>query len=566
MLSPIESLAFTMQSNPGTYALLLGSGISRAAGLPTGHEIKLDLIRKLAALRHENPEPDPEAWYIRSFRAEPNYSDLLDALTNTGLERQQLLRPFFEPNEEDLQDGLKIPTAAHQAIASLVKQGFVKVIVTTNFDDLMEKALEEQGIAPTVVGTNTDLGQALPLVHAQCYLVEVNGSYRRGRLLNTPAELETYEPQMTALLDEIFRDFGLLVCGWSADWDVALRRALGKAKNQRFSVHWTTRGDASENTRQLLEKLQAAEIPIRDADNFFRTLLEDIEVLEERNRSHPLQSGIAVGRLKRYLLEPSDRIRLADLVDEVVQQALEALREHISENQQGTDDVAVLPDTLRIGKTACSTLLEMGLIAGYYAELRHLDVWQRALIRLAIRPAARRNNVRFGFPGLPATMLFYSLGLGATAADRLKFLGQMFATSVRREHGGDSVAIEHLPPGNLIDNIVNVNLYRWLHDELREYAKTLIPDDGQYSFEFDKLAVLIAVSDLHHSARRGSPPLGFSSEHTDNPSEILQDIEDSISEYGESSPFVTSGIAGLTASSWSEAIDRMRQVLTQSGL
>ncbi|GAH79535.1 unnamed protein product, partial [marine sediment metagenome] len=44
----IIKLAFTMYSSPGVYALLLGSGISRDAGIPTGWEITLDLIKNIA--------------------------------------------------------------------------------------------------------------------------------------------------------------------------------------------------------------------------------------------------------------------------------------------------------------------------------------------------------------------------------------------------------------------------------------------------------------------------------------------------------------------------------------
>lgn len=60
MIDPVHSLAFSIQANRGVYALLLGSGVSRAARIPTGWEITLDLVRKLAALHCEVCEPDPE--------------------------------------------------------------------------------------------------------------------------------------------------------------------------------------------------------------------------------------------------------------------------------------------------------------------------------------------------------------------------------------------------------------------------------------------------------------------------------------------------------------------------
>ena len=54
MIEPILSLALAVQSNKGVYALLLGSGVSRAAGVPTGWEIAEDLIRKLALLKGQD--------------------------------------------------------------------------------------------------------------------------------------------------------------------------------------------------------------------------------------------------------------------------------------------------------------------------------------------------------------------------------------------------------------------------------------------------------------------------------------------------------------------------------
>ena len=49
-IDPVHSLAFSIQANPGVYAVLVGSGVSRTAKIPTGWEIILDLIRKLAAV------------------------------------------------------------------------------------------------------------------------------------------------------------------------------------------------------------------------------------------------------------------------------------------------------------------------------------------------------------------------------------------------------------------------------------------------------------------------------------------------------------------------------------
>lgn len=53
MIDPLINLSFTLYSNKGAYALLIGSGVSSAAQIPTGYSIVVDLIRKIARVRGE---------------------------------------------------------------------------------------------------------------------------------------------------------------------------------------------------------------------------------------------------------------------------------------------------------------------------------------------------------------------------------------------------------------------------------------------------------------------------------------------------------------------------------
>lgn len=52
---PLTPLAFSIHENKGTYAVLLGSGLSRAAEIPTGWEITIDLIRRIAEMQGIKP-------------------------------------------------------------------------------------------------------------------------------------------------------------------------------------------------------------------------------------------------------------------------------------------------------------------------------------------------------------------------------------------------------------------------------------------------------------------------------------------------------------------------------
>jgi hypothetical protein len=189
---PLTQLAFSMFENKGVFALLLGSGLSRAAEIPTGWEITLDLVRRIALAQGVEDQTDWAEWYRKSAGKEPNYSTLLEELSSSPAERRSILHSYIEPNEEDREEDRKIPTAAHHAIAELVRSGYVRVIITTNFDRLMENALREAGVEPTIVSSLDTLSGAEPLTHSTCYLLKLHGDYKDARILNTDEELNGY--------------------------------------------------------------------------------------------------------------------------------------------------------------------------------------------------------------------------------------------------------------------------------------------------------------------------------------------------------------------------------------
>lgn len=59
---PLTQLAFSLHENKGVYALLLGSGLSRAAEIPTGWEITLDLVRRVGATRGVEEQANWASW------------------------------------------------------------------------------------------------------------------------------------------------------------------------------------------------------------------------------------------------------------------------------------------------------------------------------------------------------------------------------------------------------------------------------------------------------------------------------------------------------------------------
>ncbi|WEX10669.1 SIR2 family protein [Chelativorans sp. AA-79] len=187
-LPPFDALALSLHHSPGVHAMLLGSGLSRSAGIPTGWEITLDLIRRLGALDGLTDVNDWPKWYFEKYGKAPNYFEILDSLASTQAERRLILQSYIDAasGEEARQ-----PTKAHHSIARLVAAGKVKVLITTNFDRLLEGALRTAGIEPMVIANDDAVAGATPLVHTRCTVIKVHGDYLDARM-NTDPELADY--------------------------------------------------------------------------------------------------------------------------------------------------------------------------------------------------------------------------------------------------------------------------------------------------------------------------------------------------------------------------------------
>lgn len=314
--STITALALAMYRGKGQYALLLGSGLSTASGIPTGWNITLQLIRALPGAPKDADEGALTEWYRNEYGNEPNYSYLMGLLARSPSDRKNLLRRYIEPTEQEKQDGLKQPTAAHRAIARLVIDGYVRMIVTTNFDRLLERAIDDVGIVPDIISHPSQIAGTTPFVHSKCLILKLHGDYIDARLLNTAEELTEYSRNLRSYLASVLETFGLVVCGWSGEWDTALRNALRNCESRRYAMFWMSKGPLGEAAKEIVNQRGASVLPIESADGVFTQLAEAVESLGELELPDPLDIQVLIATTKRYLPNPISRIKLHDLIQE----------------------------------------------------------------------------------------------------------------------------------------------------------------------------------------------------------------------------------------------------------
>jgi hypothetical protein len=143
------------------------------------------LISQMAAAEGAQPT-DVFEWWRERRGSEASYSEVLEQIASTPEERRAVLAPFFE---RDVDGDEYMPSEAHRELARLVAEGFVRIIVTLNFDHLMERALRERGMEPTVVSGPAAIESMEPLHSQQRLIVHLHGDYLTPEVLNTPGEL-----------------------------------------------------------------------------------------------------------------------------------------------------------------------------------------------------------------------------------------------------------------------------------------------------------------------------------------------------------------------------------------
>ena len=154
------------------------------------------MARRHAAMsgEEESAKADPAAWYAARYAHEPDYSDLVTALAPVSELRRSLLEEYFmrldaasgERHEHE-------PSVAHRAIAQLVKRRLLRVIITTNFDRLMEHALRDAGVARIeVVSTATQAANCYPFHASEAFIFKVHGDWRDLDLRDSRDELASY--------------------------------------------------------------------------------------------------------------------------------------------------------------------------------------------------------------------------------------------------------------------------------------------------------------------------------------------------------------------------------------
>ncbi|PFB14630.1 SIR2 family protein [Bacillus cereus] len=423
MDNKLMSLSFSMEANKGVYALLLGSGVSYSANILTGWGILNELCRRIMKL-HKKEHDDPIQWYKEFFGETPAYDKVIKSLADTPSERVSLLEDFFEPNEND-DENAKKPTIAHKKIAQLVKDGYIKVIVTTNFDRLIEQALDELNVPYQTLYHDSDIEGMKPLVHANCTILKIHGDYRDTRFKNVSDELEKYSDPLSNLLKQVFDEYGIITSGWSAEWDTALRDTIKSVKGRRYSWYWHAFTEKlSAPAEELLEARDGIKIiDSNGADNFFSTLAENVESISKIKKTNPENIQVKLNKFKKYITNDLE-IELREMITEETRMLVHFLK---SLDFQMAPTSNIPKEYVEIIKEKSRTVSILLAILSYYSKNdKHESIIIETLERLTTTRVHDGITTFTCLSKLPAIIGLYSAGIAAVMKENYTLLNKIF--------------------------------------------------------------------------------------------------------------------------------------------
>lgn len=306
---PIIPLSYNLAGGKRKYVLFCGAGVSKDAGISTGWEVLLETLRRIRA-QEEGKKTDYNDRQMEEYY-ELKYKDF---------EYAQIIRSLFPANEEQrefLQELFKnkSPGKSHQLIAEWVKQGLVKFVITTNFDSMIEYALDEIGFRGkySVISDGEQIKNSKPWVHEDvCRIYKIHGTIEQGKIRNTEKDLKQLDKKMTKDCLDILERHGVIVLGYAGN-DKGTMNIFNKRRFRGYSLYWTVYNkQISSNVEKLLTKQEGIKIEIKDAVDFLEEVSNRVEIAE----SELMQTESSVSRVRFKNLMKKSNVEIMQTIDD----------------------------------------------------------------------------------------------------------------------------------------------------------------------------------------------------------------------------------------------------------
>lgn len=267
------------------FCFILGAGASKSSNMPTGYEMALEWLKEL---HQEDPQggSDMEDWARKNA---PSWGLDDFELAKVASYYPQLYKARFDGSPESgyacLEEKLtgKEPSIGYSHLANILANTHHRIVVTTNFDNLVADALYAHSKAiPLVVGHDA-LASYVKAELRRPLIAKVHGDIGLA-MRNSPAELASLPTSWHESLREVIRKCTPIVIGYDGN-DGSLMGLLEGMKPKEWDGLFWCFHDPQDNhvanlakvprkVRDLVSKAKGHMVPIQGFDEIM-FLLQD---------------------------------------------------------------------------------------------------------------------------------------------------------------------------------------------------------------------------------------------------------------------------------------------------
>jgi hypothetical protein len=397
---------------------------------------------------------------------------------------------------------------------------------------------------------------------------------------------------MDSLLDRVFEDYGLVVCGWSADWDVALRAAIERAVDPRFPLYWAARGAPSEKAKALIEHRSGVVIRIDGADEFFEDLHEKVSSMEPRivPNSPAILHEEVNSRGLRIAVNPPASVGVVDSIkqnlssgnmlqlESAIQDAIKLVMAEIKREDSSVLNEKVTAELvlsrIRAYSASCSSLASVGYLCGRWGDKNTFRLLAQGRDRLfSLKECGEKSNrVWLDFRAYPACVWVYSILLGAMLGGNLSVMLDILKGTILRD-GERAPAIWNIIPTLFItdhDSVRKTLGNRWIpvneavHDFLLNEIGDNFPTKRHFTEAFGRIELLMSLhANYQLSKVDGMPWYTYGRFAYDEFQERISEILEDLAEHGQESVYVKTSLFGKEVAECKLAVEKIGPFLRQ---
>jgi len=291
--------------------LLLGAGASITSGIPAAGKT-VEKVARWAWCKENGRHPDDftirrsdywpwltsQPWYKPDLSSADLYPDAIDNLLGVKSDRREFFEKLINPPEVP-------PSRGYVALTQILHQGWISTVLTTNFDQCLERAAIQQNRPHRLVSIRTPADYVMfNSAPHDPQLVFLHGSVKHYTDKNLTDEVQSLDPLLVERLRPLLRDHPVIAVGYrGAEASVMNDLFLAQAKAGGFlhGVYWCVldndlAGPHSPWVEQLADAIGSnfQLVPIRGFDDLFeKDLLASMIAAGARPTRRP--SGHSVG-------------------------------------------------------------------------------------------------------------------------------------------------------------------------------------------------------------------------------------------------------------------------------